>query len=136
MPHDEESRPVITLAELESNIFLGGDGSIDEGQVAAFLYDLTDENISEPHDNLIIDGADLAEVMGPCKVRQGSWRRPDGIDHLIWCLENQVDSAITGGNDYFTERENHPTHENESDHSWDEDDVRTSWLKNLYDVSG
>ncbi len=32
----------------------------------------------------------------------GSWIGPTGIDHLIWCLENQVDTDVTEGDDYFT----------------------------------
>lgn len=73
--------------------------------------------------------------MKDCGVRSGgsSWNSPDGIDHLIWCLENQVDTAITNGDDYFQERESHPTQENQNDHSWDEDHIRTMWLMNLYD---
>lgn len=110
------------------------DGSLDEAAVAAFFYDLTDP-ANETHDRLDIGEAALATIMNDCGVRTtgSSWNSPDGIDHLIWCLENQVDTAITGGDDYFQERESHPTQENQNDHSWDEDHIRTMWLMNLYD---
>ena len=129
----------MTLAQIEANPYSGEggyDGSVDEGQVAAFLYDLTDEFNTETHDNLTIDTHDLARVMGNCRVNQGAWRRPDGIDHLIWCLENRVDSQITGNAQYFPERDTHPTSENQGTHSWAQYDVRINWLKNLYNVTG
>ncbi|WP_425154718.1 hypothetical protein [Candidatus Palauibacter sp.] len=47
-----------------------------------------------------------------------------------------MDSSITGGSDYFQSRGIDPTNENQSNHSWAQDDVRTLWLKNLYDVNG
>ena len=59
-----------------------------------------------------------------------------GIDHLIWCPENQVDSDIAGGDDYFTTRDPHPTQENQGNHNWNEAHVRKLWLRNLYNVNG
>ena len=61
---------------------------------------------------------------------------PTGIDHLIWCLEAQVDSDVTEGDDYFQSRSVHPTSQNQSDHDWMESRVRTLWLKNLYKEDG
>lgn len=76
--------------------------------------------------------------MDSCQVLvSGSWIQPiTGIDHLIWCLGNQVDSDITGGNDYFSARDVHPTSEDQGDHNWNETHVRKMWLKNPYNVTG
>ena len=132
----------MTLLAIEANAYnrnsLGvvdplQDGSIDEGQVAAFFFDLTDVLSGEVHDNLAIDDDDLLDVMRTCRVLQGgSWRAPDGIDHLIWCLENQVDSVTTSNSSYFPTRNPDPTAENRNTHSWSPSDVRTNWLWNLY----
>ena len=126
-------------SKYENNSFYssGMDGSLDEGPVMSFFYDLFDGGSGESHDLLNLDVQDVLSVMGSCKVQvSGSWIRPTGIDHLIWCLENQVDSDITGGDDYFTARGVHPTSENQGNHSWNEAHVRKLWLKNLYNVNG
>lgn len=126
-------------SKYENNTYYssGLDGSLDEGPVMSFFYDLFDGGSGESHDLLDLDVQDVLTVMGNCQVRvSGSWIAPTGIDHLIWCLENGVDSDITGGDDYFTTRTVHPTEENQSDHSWNETHVRKLWLKNLYNVNG
>ena len=124
----------------ENNRFyaLGLDGSLDEGPVMSFFYDLFDGGSGESHDLIDLDIQDVLTVMNDCKVLvSGVWIQPPaGIDHLIWCLENGVDTDITGGDDYFTARSVHPTAENQSDHYWDETHVRKLWLKNLYNVDG
>ena len=126
--------PRFTAVRFESNYYhdAGEDGSIDEGTVAAFFNDLLDPS-NESHDDIDLSGQDLYEVMGSCRVREGNvFIDPSGIDHLIWCLEAAVDGVITSGDDYFPSRDPHPTQENQPDHAWDKDDIRTLWLRNLY----
>ena len=133
------SDPRAIESKYENNTYYssGLDGSRDEGPIMSFFYDLFDGGGGESHDLLDLDVQDVLTVMGNCEVRvSGSWIAPTGIDHLIWCLENGVDSDITGGDDYFTTRSVHPTAENQSDHSWNETHVRKLWLKNLYNVNG
>ena len=114
----------------------GYDGAHYSGIITAFFYDLFDDT-SEPHDSLDLDEETVTRMMGRCKVKEGTtWISPTGIDHLIWCLEAQVDTVITGGDDYFTTRDPDPTDQNQSDHGWNEDHIRTLWLKNLYNVDG
>ncbi len=136
--NDIDPDPRFTETILEGNSYYraGEDGSLDEGTVAAFFYDLLDA-ADEGHDSLSISAEDLYEVMDDCEVREGSeWVSPGGIDHLIWCLEADVDSSITGGDDYFPTRDPHPTQENQSNHAWVEGHVRLLWLKNLYGEGG
>lgn len=125
----------VTWVDIETNEFhdTGDDGSIDEGEVASFFFDLWDEG-SETGDNFNISGFDLAEVMDDCRVRYNGayWSDPAGIDHLIWCLEAGVDEDIT--DDYFTTRPSsyNQDGQNQSGHSWDANDIRRLWLLNLY----
>lgn len=76
-------------------------GSLIEGAVAAFLLDVTDP-ANEPHDAVAYPAPYLADVIETCRV--GDTNRTthaDGIDHIIRCLENQVDATING---YFHTR--------------------------------
>ena len=111
------------------------DGAHFSGMITSFFYDLTD-GTSESWDALELDEMDISTVMKNCEVREGSWTSPTGIDHLIWCLEAEVDTDITGGDDYFSGRSPDPTDQNQDDHTWNEDFIRTLWLKNLYLVDG
>ena len=102
----------------------------------AFFWDLFD-GTRESHDSLELDQIDVTSMMSRCKVRQGSaWISPSGIDHLIWCLEANVDADITGGDDYSSTRSPDPTDQNQRNHAWNENHVRALWLKNLYNVNG
>ncbi|WP_419941015.1 hypothetical protein [Candidatus Palauibacter sp.] len=122
-----------TEAKIEDNHYLQNneDGSIDEGVVAAFFYDLVDP-AGEAGDDIDLSGDNVSRVMNRCKVRVGAWARPNGIDHLIWCLEAAVFEDITDDDDYFPTRTTDPNDQNQSNHSWDEDDIRKLWLKVLY----
>lgn len=129
---------LFTRAKIENNSYLqkGEDGSIDEGVVAAFFYDLVDP-AGETGDRIDLTGTDVSRVMNGCRVHVGrTWSRPRGIDDLIWCLEAAVDADITGDADYFPTRTNDATKENQSNHAWNEDHIRTLWLKNLYGEKG
>ena len=122
---------------IENNIYLqdGEDGSIDEGVVAAFFHDLVDP-AGETGDKIDLSGDDVSRMISGCRVYAAGWHRARGIDDLIWCLEAEVDSGITAGEDYFPTRINDATNENQSNHAWNEDHIRTLWLKDLYGENG
>lgn len=121
------------IAAYESNAYYyGGDGSVIEGAVAAFLYDLTDA-ANEPHDVVQYPGSYLAEVFQTCKAYDPIPRRANGIDHLVYCMENQVDPVVT--QTYFPTRGTPPYAFLESASEppgWSSSDVRTLWEANLY----
>ena len=107
------------------------DGSRYHGEVTAFFMDLFDE-ANESFDLIDLDEMDVLGVMGACRVRPGFGRfaRPRGIDDLIWCLQARVDAR----GEYFNSRGQHSwaTEQNQSGHSWTEEDIRRLWLANLY----
>ena len=111
------------------------DGSVIEGAVAAFLFDLTD-GANETHDAVSFPGSYVADVMRTCFVGDGVGVpiHADGIDHFIRCLEKQVDSGING---YFYYRSPASTTQSESASepgSWNLTNIRTLWKKNLFDI--
>jgi hypothetical protein len=119
----------------------GGDGSIVEGPVASFLYDITDSNLwgvgtpggqlDEAHDNVAYSGSSVADVIASCQVKQDeAWIYNDGTDHLVYCFERQVDPDITRSSTYFSTRNPDPTEQNQSGSPTTA--VRALWLKNLY----
>jgi hypothetical protein len=119
----------------ENNLFYsadhgGGDpndGSIIEGAVAAFLWDLTDP-ADESHDNAYYPGSYVADIIKTCKT-DGS--RANGADQLIACFQSQVPSYAG----YFNTRSSQPSSFSESatePSSWSRTDVKTLWRKNLY----
>jgi hypothetical protein len=125
-----------TMFEQNEYYVTGHDGAHYSGIIMAFFWDLFDDT-SESHDSLELDQTVVTKMMGGCEIREGTeWIHPTGIDHLIWCLEAAVDTAVTGGTDYFSTRSPDPTDQNQSDHHWNEDHIRTLWLKNLYNVDG
>ena len=117
------------------------DGSLLHGEVTAFFYDLFDP-MNEPHDPLELAVGAVLNVMRDCRVARGSdTTSATGVDHLIWCLEGEVDSAITGGADYFDARDvpdletrsYHPMWQNQmANTKWPKDDIRRLWFGNLY----
>ncbi len=115
------------------------DGSIVEGVVAAFFHDLLDP-ANEPHDSLELEGSYLAEIIETCEVETNSnWARANGIDHLIFCMENQVDTLVTGSATYFPTRSTDPDDQRESvtePGSWTMSKIRAIWKKNLYGEGG
>ena len=114
----------------------GNDGARQDGSVAAVFWDIDDAG-SEPHDALNLSGAYIADVVRTCKVRVGtSWVDRSGIDHLVYCFENRVDSSITGNSSYFSTRATDPTDQRESavePSGWTAARIRSIWLRNLYD---
>jgi hypothetical protein len=116
------------------------DGSIIEGAVAAFFLDLTDSD-GEAHDQAAYPGWYLSQVIRTCEVYQrisfvNIWTRARGVDHLVHCLENQIDPAVTGSSTYFVTRSPDPTNWRESASepygSWNRWHIRSLWLRNLY----
>ena len=107
------------------------DGSVVEGAVASFLYDVTDP-ANESFDNLELPGSYVADIINTCKVSSSVWDRADGIDHLIACFENNIPNY----SNYFPTRSSTPTMYQESvgePSGWDDDEIRRLWLRNLYD---
>jgi hypothetical protein len=103
------------------------DGSIIEGAVAAFLWDLTDPS-NESHDGADYPGSYVADIIKTCKT-DGS--RADGVDHLIASFQRQIPSY----SGYFDTRSSSPSSFSESvtePGSWSRTDVKTLWRKNLY----
>jgi hypothetical protein len=86
----------------------GRDGALIEGAVAALLFDLTDstDDAQETHDDILLTGLYVADILRTCQTNFG---RASGIDHVIYCLEKQIDPTITGNPTYFTARSADPT---------------------------
>lgn len=104
------------------------DGSLIEGAVAAFLFDLVDP-ANESHDAAAFPGSYLADVWATCA---GGGIRADRIDWAIWCYEDQVD-----GNSYNTYFPNSyapsgQSHSATRPSNWSQQAVRDLWLENLY----
>lgn len=120
--------------------FPGGDGSRYEDAVAAFLRDVVDlENAYyQPTDDDAVQypATWVADVVRTCEVYAGgAWRKPTGIDHIVHCMEGQVDSGITTSTNYFPARSPDPTAQRNSavlPYGYSRAAVRTLWLRNLY----
>lgn len=109
------------------------DGSIIEGAVAAFFYDIVDAAGDEPHDAIGAPGSYLAAILSTCEVFSGSWVRADGIDHIAYCTENSINPQA-----YFATRTTTPTNQRESatessSWGWSSANMRSLWIWNLYD---
>lgn len=65
------------------------DGSIVEGAIHAFLWDITDPAHVESHDKLQKPASQVVDAIRTCEVSidRVEWRAYTGIDHLIWCME-------------------------------------------------
>jgi len=119
---------------LENNYFYssGMDGSRVQGPIAAFFWDLTDSG-TEAHDAVSFPGSYVASIISSCQVNGGT--RANGIDHLIYCFENQIDSLVTSDPDYFPSRSSDPTSYSESasePYGWSSSVIRNLWVENLY----
>ncbi len=104
------------------------DASIVEGAVASFYVDLTDDTI-EPHDNIDLPGSYVADIIIDCEVYSGwRWKRPDGIDELIACFENQIPNY----SNYFLTRSIEPTSYDENvqePSGWTKSKIEDVWKK-------
>lgn len=120
------------------------DGSVVEGAVASFLYDITDANpwgtgtagaeLDETRDAVAYSGRLVADMVRNCQVLENNvWKRATGIDHIVHCLEKAVHPTITGSTLYFSSRSPDPTNQTSSTSvTWDATQIRKLWLWNLY----
>lgn len=112
------------------------DGSRSEAAISAFLFDVTDGNTvagAETHDLVQYSGSVVATVMSTCEVYQGgAWILNNGIDHLVYCFERNVDPAVTGSTTFFTTRSPDPTQQRVSSAVTSPTEIRKLWRKNLY----
>lgn len=118
------------------------DGSILEGTIAAFLYDLWDGPNTPDSPTNTADGDDdplefpgfyIAQIITSCRVNGST--RPNGVDHLIYCFEGQIDPAITSNPGYFPTRSPDPTSFSEGatePGTWNLAAIRQRWQTNLY----
>lgn len=125
---------------IEANAwFSSGDGSRYEDAVAAFLLDFSDNSntyFNGDDDTVWYYGEWMAGMIRTCEVYAGgAWRRPTGIDHIVYCMEGQVDPQITGSTNYFPSRYPDPVAQRSSGPAtggYSQSAVRGLWLRNLY----
>lgn len=106
------------------------DGSIIEGAVASFFWDLGEE----------FSGEYVAEVISTCEVKYliPGWIRANGVDHLTFCFEQQIDSSVTGSSTYFPTRSSHPSDfrdDADQPSGWSAGLIRDLWTLALYGES-
>lgn len=140
--------------DLETNPYrVYGDGAIIEATVAAFLYDLVDNNTerdaqnnsvgaSEGFDSVAFPGSYIADLIGTCSTKylsgQGyAWYSAiDGIDEFAYCAERELSSqALTS---YFPTRSTYfydVTEGATEPSGWGMTAIQNLWLYNLYNVT-
>jgi hypothetical protein len=121
----------------------GDDGSIVQGAIHAFLWDITDAAFTENFDRVQKPAIDVVNAIRGCEVAVdwADFKPYTGVDHLIWCMERrfpyQVRMQYGAGEqvyDFFPRR---------SKGDWAKeargpmvnafnDDFRRLWLVNLY----
>lgn len=129
---------------LEQNFYYpGGDGAKVEGAVAAFMYDLIDDaadpdGIAGDDDPIQYPYSYLKQIIRTCGYKnpgQANFAAENGIDHATYCLERQIDPAVTGSPVYFVTRATDPIAYQESatePAGWSAAAIRALWLENLY----
>lgn len=103
------------------------EGSLIEGAVAAFLYDLTDAAV-ESRDSIAAPGSYLREIIRTCLVQYAVFRRANGGDEIAYCTENAVNPS--GYLDRF------PTAYSEAateGGGWSSARVHSMWTWNMYE---
>lgn len=121
------------------------DGSIVQGAVHAFLWDITDGGNGEFHDAVQKSPVAVVDAIRTCEVKHGGsdWYAYNGIDHLIRCMERrspyQVKLAKTSGwgdtvQTFFNTREQRYWTVDQRGYTVDNlsDAFRKLWLVNLY----
>ena len=111
----------------------GSNGSIIEGAVASFFYDITDP-ANETHDQTQYPGTYVAEIVRSCQVYAGAWRMNNGVDDIAYCFLGTIydkerfttrSPAPTGVSETATEPEIYDTR------FWK---IRKNYMKNLFGV--
>ncbi len=111
----------------------GTNGSIIEGAVASFFYDITDP-ANETHDQTQYPGSYVAEIVRSCQVYAGAWRMNNGVDDLVYCFLGTVydkerfttrTTAPTGVSETATEPEIYDTR------FWK---IRKNYMRNLFGI--
>ena len=117
------------------------DGSIVEGAVAAFLYDLYDGptapdsptgGTDNDDDAVEYGGPYIAAIVSTC-LANGT--RATGIDHLVYCFERWIDPVITSSLNYFPTRSPDPSSFSENatePPTWNVSAIRSLWVRDLY----
>jgi hypothetical protein len=121
------------------------DGSIVQGAVHAFLWDIVDTGLAEGHDRVEKTPSAVVDAIKHCEVtiNRSDWFAYTGIDHLIWCMERrfpyQVRMRKTSGSGdtlqtFFNTRRQDRWVNAASGFSVANlsDDFRRIWLVNLY----
>jgi hypothetical protein len=138
------------LEENRAHLFYCGqkctsDGSIVQGAVHAFLWDITDPAFIEAHDRVEKTPRAVVDAIKSCEVtiNRVDWKPYTGIDHLIWCMERrfpyQVRMQKTSGSGdtlqtFFNTRAQNQWANDAKGYTVDNlsDDFRRLWLVNLY----
>lgn len=111
----------------------GANGSIIEGAVASFFYDITDP-ANEAHDQTQYPGTYVADIVRTCQVYAGAWRLNNGVDDLAYCFLGTVydkerfttrSPAPTGVAESATEPEVYDTR------FWK---IRKNYMRNLFGI--
>lgn len=116
----------------DTRISSSEDGAMIEAGVAGFLHDITDA-ANEAKDPLSsYPYSYVGAVVKTCSVDS---LKPSGVDHLIFCLERQIDPDVTNSSVYFPNRSSFPSTYSESatePSTWSWNDLRTNWTWILY----
>ena len=96
-----------------------------EGNVAALFHDLIDDT-AESGDEVDLSAFEVARVFRSCRTSDGD---RDNIGAFVWCMEDRFDADVHQEhfprlNQQRNPRSTRPSH-------WDEDDIRTTWIKNI-----
>jgi hypothetical protein len=118
----------------------GDDGSIIQGAIHAFLWDLTDGGSTELHDRVQATPRAVSDLFRTCTVKPAngsSFIGYTGVDHLIYCLENRSPYRVkVNGVDltFFATRttSSRPTEARSVGPAVVPEDVRRLWMVNLY----
>lgn len=108
------------------------DGSVVEGAVASFLFDLSDA-ANESADPVQYPGQYVADLVRTCFVYGSIPYRIRGADFMAYCLEQQVDAYIRSN--YFTTRTFSVSTVSEGAQeppSWSRSEIQTVWKWTLY----
>lgn len=121
------------------------DGSVVQGAVHAFLWDITDPAFVEGHDRVQKTPLAVVDAIRGCEmaINRVDWRPYTGIDHLIWCMERRFPYQVRmqktfGSGDtlqtFFNTRPQNQWANDARGFSVDNlsDDFRRLWLVNLY----